>query len=767
MARDERMHPPAMLLPMLVIVLFSLVSHLEGTDQTRSTSVFENRLISVPHRSENGSNRIIDEDLVIEEGETLRIEKGSTLKLKSGINLTVKGRLIVDGEPEDRVSLMPSRAGKPWGSIIIDSTGFAHLRHVTLSGATRGIICNNSSPVLENVDISEATNGVVIIGSSRPLIRNVTFTDVTNSIGITEEVGACEPEHGGVSPWKVTLSGPRGDARGTTSLLSSGFMDGLLRDNGISADVTEVSGRFERELFISRDEADGEVSAGRCRLVLRYADPVNLAGRVKVTVNGVIQGTTYLSDAGMKGDNNPDNGAVALTLDRYLERYGKSGIESDGKAPYGEPLPSNIIPVEYAVVLRDGMKCGNNTIVVEMDGLAPGGNPPSVRIEYSPGPLPVFDNVSIVRGGDWGAFIRNGAPVFSRMTVGEVSRHAVVRGQSAPVFIDCRFRGDGAYVGIRSPDDRASVSAWDCVFSNFDVPALEVSRGTVALGSSKVVGISCGNPGAVMLEGNPLFSQELREYLELRPAVMYDLTFTDITGWALRAGSTPLWIGDSVFSDCGNGLYAGEGIEGKVFGCEMSNISGKGLLLWRCIDGKITVEGNTFSDCSGGGIAVKECGAVLEDNAVLRCGVYRPGHAVTAAGLAALPWGIYAEGCSVSMVGNELRDNGASVMLGWSSTGTLERNTITGKVGIGIAVLPSRGVMIRDSVIDMEGGIDILVQEEADVAMVNCTYSTKGDISQEGEHGNGNIWVVPVAILLLMVVIVISIRKILVGRRQA
>lgn len=722
------------------------------------------RRLNVP-RGDTFSSRKIMEDLVIERGETVIIEPGCVLSLGPGVNLTVKGTLIARGEPDAPISFVRSDPSGQWGSIIIDSTGFTHLKHVCILGSRRGIVCNNSSPLVENAYIAGSTNAVVMIGSSRALFRNVTIENVTNSIGIRDDDGGARLDERSTS-WEITLSGPGSiNETRTSERISCGLLDTMLGGDLSPSEREQVRVDLGTELAIPEDMYD-ELTKREClRLVVHYSEPPEVPASIDVTVNGIPQEFSLTQGAGVSGTISPGFRSQTSMGD-LLRIYGDALLDGDGDLSIIPPLPSDIVPAEHVVELRDGIALGKNVVSVIMNGSALSSVSPSVRVEYAPRSLPLFDNVSICNASGWGIFIENGRPVFMDSRFEGSSRHAVIKGSSRPVFMDSRFRGGGAIKGICSKEGNTLLAVRGCEFSGFEVPAIEVSGGSLVLCSSVIRDIDTGDSGAVLIDGNPELNDEFRIFNDLCPSVLYSVSFENASGWALESRNGAIHVGNTSVSDSGNGLYLGEGTRGSVTGCTINDLSGTGLLLWRCIDGEMMIEGNDIGGCAAG-IIVKGCGAVIYDNVVTGCGGGELESEITSGALASTGWGIFVEKGSVLIEGNSLNDNDGSVLFGIGARGTMKSNTISAGEGYGIAILPEKGIVLADNSISIEDGYDLLHYKDADIVISNCTYSGVGYISRGGDDvGGDNGRVLRVTFFIILIIIVGSIWLSYMNRRK-
>lgn len=106
-------------------------------------------------------------DIIVEKGVTLTIEKGVTLLMSQNADILIKGKLLVNGTADARVTLQHNSGtgATTWGALnFLDATDTSKLSYVTLSGTTlgndplnqrAGINGNGSNVILENLIMSQ------------------------------------------------------------------------------------------------------------------------------------------------------------------------------------------------------------------------------------------------------------------------------------------------------------------------------------------------------------------------------------------------------------------------------------------------------------------------------------------------------------------------------------------------------------------------------------------------------------------------------------
>lgn len=115
----------------------------------------------------NDKTYIVTNNVGIAPLATLTIQEGTTVKFNGGFALNVGGKLIADGSEAQPIRFISNNQAS-WNRIYFDNPGVDAvaddngnyqdgniLRWVEVDGATNGIVCNNSTPFLSHITLSE------------------------------------------------------------------------------------------------------------------------------------------------------------------------------------------------------------------------------------------------------------------------------------------------------------------------------------------------------------------------------------------------------------------------------------------------------------------------------------------------------------------------------------------------------------------------------------------------------------------------------------
>lgn len=115
----------------------------------------------------NDKTYIVTNNVGIAQTATLTIQEGTTVKFNGDFALNVGGKLIADGSEEQPIRFISNNEAS-WNRIYFDNPGVDAvadengnyqdgniLRWVEVDGATNGIVCNNSTPFLSHITLSE------------------------------------------------------------------------------------------------------------------------------------------------------------------------------------------------------------------------------------------------------------------------------------------------------------------------------------------------------------------------------------------------------------------------------------------------------------------------------------------------------------------------------------------------------------------------------------------------------------------------------------
>jgi len=704
-------------------------------------------------------NMIIDSDLVIEEGETLEIEAGTIISIARDVNITVKGSFMVKGEANDRVIFRPLSSDFAWGGLLIDTTGFVHIRNTDLSGAKRAIICNNSSPILENLTIRDATSGMIFLGGCAPLVRNITFIGVTNSIGMRGEGGGRTGMVFGTVPWKVELATGDGVEEYSAYDLSSDKFEELVGDFMQSKIGSLDKVILRKSISFTPEEIEKRVYRGDLRLVLFSQEMEVDANHVKVLVNGVIQNN---SGIGKWTENPPDHQAKegsiienAVDGTGFFHKYSENIAGMKEYSEAGLPLLMNILPTEYNMVLREGFHEGANEIEVELDAESVERAAPSIFLQYATPSRGIFDNINITDGGDWGVYLSKSSPVLSRLTMEDVPRHLILKQDSHPFIMDSSFHGTDAKSGILSSETNSSIRILVSSFSDFHCSPVEISQGVMTLHSCRFTNIDDPENGALLLEPNPFILPDISRSLDLTPIHIVNITMENVSGWGLRVDGGRILVSDSSFRYCENAIYVGEGTRGKIAGNDLSDISGTGLLVYRAVNDGFTIAANRLVNIEKSGMVIKETRVRISGNSIEGCSdISEDAEHLTRTDMLSKNWALFLERGGGYVEGNTFSNNTYSILVGVDCTATFKNNSIVGRKGIGIGILSEKAVRLSETIVRIDERYDIVRTEDSEVHFENSQFNTTWYLEDDklSNGGAGRLWI-PCIIAFFVIVL--------------
>lgn len=137
---------------------------------------------------------VMTSDLLIPEGRTLTILPGTTVYIKpdpstkidpewlsSETELLVRGALRIEGTSEQPVSFLPmeelEEQDVAWAGILFDRSIGSVVRHAQIFEAETGILCIDSSPVIEESLIANSRYGLVMQNGSSPRVTGNQIRD--------------------------------------------------------------------------------------------------------------------------------------------------------------------------------------------------------------------------------------------------------------------------------------------------------------------------------------------------------------------------------------------------------------------------------------------------------------------------------------------------------------------------------------------------------------------------------------------------------------
>lgn len=709
-----------------VSIIFKINPSLKRSHPKRET-VIENSTIW----SEEEGPYVLNEDITIAPGANLTIEAGTIVTLGESVNITIKGNLFIKGKKGNEAIFRRSASDLPWGSIIIDASGFAHMRNVEISGATRSIICNNTSPILENLTISDATTGLIFIGRCAPLVRNTTIKEVMNGIGL---------QGVGIDRSRIPLT--------PTS----------------SGETT-----FETTMHVSEEELNERIKGGDCRLVFYAREPALYSGGLEVLINGVTQNFPWPPAFGKyysEGYQTTELGFERSVQEtHYFDPYFEDLIKNISNPSQDPLLLANLLPTECHFRIKDGFVEGMNTIQVILEKTTFPMDLLSVFIEFDSPTRGIFDNITITHGEDWGIYLSDSSSIFSRLRVQHVSRHIVIKGASHPFIAGSSFDGRNAVKGIISTGKGAFIRLIGSTFHNFDTSPIEISQGLAVIVLCDFFNISTSDLAAVHLDPNPLLLPEIASAMEITPIVIYGCHMEKVSGWGLRIAEGGIFISNSTFKDCDNVLYLGEGVKGEIFGNRIEDPTGIGILVYRGLDNHLKITSNYIVGPGKYGIIVKETELRISNNTFERSkDTIGDINHLTPTYLLRKNWALFMENSRGYIDGNTFSDNNYSIMIGVDSAPILNDNTIIGDEGIGIGMISQKKLYIYDTVIAINAGYDLVCYGDSDISIdENGHYEKIKYLEEEGTTENGGrmtiLLVATLAALLLFSFFYIKMKK--------
>src|ERR1039457_5577917 len=140
--------------------------------------------------TKDNSPYVIQNDIVVSKGAVLSVDPGveihftvpTTGKVGSGPNLVIQGGLKAVGNSTTPISFMPAVAGSLWGAIYFYGSDPMNstLQGCLIKGGR--IVCNSSSPTINQCAIYGAKSGVEVAMNSQPQITGNKIT--ANGIGV-------------------------------------------------------------------------------------------------------------------------------------------------------------------------------------------------------------------------------------------------------------------------------------------------------------------------------------------------------------------------------------------------------------------------------------------------------------------------------------------------------------------------------------------------------------------------------------------------------
>ncbi|MDD4961705.1 MAG: NosD domain-containing protein [Petrimonas sp.] len=126
-------------------------------------------------------------NLSVPSGKTLKTQSGSVLKFNSGISLNISGNLLSN-------STIFTNTSDTWGGIRFQSGSGGTLSNCTITKASYGVKCENSTPTIKGCDISNSTYGMHFSSSANPTVNQCTIEDCSYGLylsGASPVIDSC------------------------------------------------------------------------------------------------------------------------------------------------------------------------------------------------------------------------------------------------------------------------------------------------------------------------------------------------------------------------------------------------------------------------------------------------------------------------------------------------------------------------------------------------------------------------------------------------
>ncbi|MCX6030419.1 MAG: S8 family serine peptidase [Chloroflexi bacterium] len=273
---------------------------------TRSSEQHVSGTIGTSRTWTNDKSWVVVNNVGIAPGVTLTIQPGTTVEFNGNYSLNVGGTLIADGTTEQPILFLPYSAEGSWNRILFDDPSTDAtvdpagnylagniLRHMHVRGATGGVACNNATPYLEHLTMSDG--GVNCPPGNTPLW--VLDSDV---------MGGVASSSGHV--WRSTISGGLSLA-GASSVLSNTISGNII----VSGDGTVTNNQVFR----------GNINLGAGIVLSNTLQ----SGGINVGTGSIVQDNSLESPPGV---GIQASGIVTVTGNRVVSSSGAGIVTSGG-----------------------------------------------------------------------------------------------------------------------------------------------------------------------------------------------------------------------------------------------------------------------------------------------------------------------------------------------------------------------------------------------------------------------------------------------------
>ena len=162
--------------------------------------------------------KVMDKDLVVGKGDTVRLMPGARLLFKEGTGIRVEGTLEAAGKAGRQAALAPAKEGVQWLGITVVSGGSARLVNCSISGAVEAVRASGGSLALKGVIISGCEKGVTVemmseaevVGLKTSAVKKAAFSVRQDSKAALKDCSFSGPGGSGLSVTGkccVTISG--------------------------------------------------------------------------------------------------------------------------------------------------------------------------------------------------------------------------------------------------------------------------------------------------------------------------------------------------------------------------------------------------------------------------------------------------------------------------------------------------------------------------------------------------------------------------------
>ncbi len=530
------------------------------------------------------------------------------------------------------------------------------------------LIENTGSLVMKDVIISGAERAI-ISNSRAPRLENVTIYDSTSGIFF---LGDSIPIASNLTIHNVTNGlGFRGLSEDGSGIITGNILSESNRDN--------IQENYRSHFDLDGSDISTGIGQSRVHLVVS-------------SMSNDLEGISFIMEV--------NNQTHSVTISGNTFREGQFNSE---------------IRIEMPDILIDG----ENYLAIKPENFSPSKNNISIFIEIVPSSRGYFHNVDITDVIGWGIHLEHSSPIFFGLGLSDVKQQVIMKESSHLVAYRSEFDGQGSDEGISSEFNGNSIRLKDCCFSDYDIPVLETVNSSVVMDNCILEKIDTPDSGNIILDMNPGIISDLEVFHDLRPTVIYNVSFSNSSGNSIEISSGGFGIYDSIFRDCESGLYLGNAAGGKVKGSVFRRITNFGIYAYGAVSDGIYIENNLFDGLKGYCLVVKGTSVSSTHNSFIKCGAgfFRGSHddftaflngPITSLNLLELPWAVFIEEGSVSSKGDVFSDNLANVIVGHDGRCSINGGNIRGSDSIGFSILEGSMLNIFGSDLDISEGEEFI-----------------------------------------------------------